>query len=126
MRRCKMKNLLPDDRPREKLRNHGAAALGDNELVALVIGNGSRRASALSIANDLLAAPGGLQGLARRAADDPVRIAGTAARAGPLRRRRPGPDRRHRSRPGGAGGRRARTRPPDADAETGRASADST
>src|SRR4051812_36152597 len=76
MRRCKMKNLLPDDRPREKLRNHGAAALGDNELVALVIGNGSRRASALSIANELLAAHGGLHGLARCAADDLVRIGG--------------------------------------------------
>jgi DNA repair protein RadC len=71
-----MKNLLPDDRPREKLRNHGAAALGDNELVALVIGNGSRRANALSIANDLLAAHGGLHGLARCAADDLVRVGG--------------------------------------------------
>ena len=33
-----MKDLLPDDRPREKLSRHGATALGDNELVALVIG----------------------------------------------------------------------------------------
>ena len=49
-----MKDLLPDDRPREKLRHHGAAALGDNELVALVLGNGSRRGSALSVANALL------------------------------------------------------------------------
>ena len=60
-----MKDLLPDDRPREKLRQHGAAALGDNELVALVIGSGSRRGDALSVANALLAAHGGLHGLAR-------------------------------------------------------------
>jgi DNA repair protein RadC len=71
-----MKDLLPDDRPREKLRHHGAAALGDNELVALVIGNGSRRGSALSVANALLAAHGGLHGLTRCGADDLVRIPG--------------------------------------------------
>src|SRR5262249_52884757 len=33
--------ILTNDRPREKLLRHGAAALGDNELMALVIGNGS-------------------------------------------------------------------------------------
>jgi DNA repair protein RadC len=71
-----MKDLLPDDRPREKLRHHGAAALGDNELVALVLGNGSRRGNALSVANALLAAHGGLHGLTRCTADDFVRIAG--------------------------------------------------
>ena len=73
---CKMKDLLPDDRPREKLRQHGASALGDNELVALVIGNGSRRGNALSVANALLAAHGWLHGLTRCAADDLVRIPG--------------------------------------------------
>jgi DNA repair protein RadC len=71
-----MKNLLPDDRPREKLRHHGAAALGDNELVALVLGNGSRRADALAMANALLAAHGGLHGLTRCVVDDLVRTAG--------------------------------------------------
>ena len=71
-----MKDLLPDDRPREKLRRHGAAALGDNELVALVIGNGSRRGGALSVANALLATHGGLHGLTRCGADDLVRIPG--------------------------------------------------
>ena len=73
---CKMKDLSPDDRPREKLRQHGASALGDNELVALVIGNGSRRGNALSVANALLAAHGGLHGLTRCGADDLVRIPG--------------------------------------------------
>ncbi len=71
-----MKDLLPDDRPREKLRHHGAAALGDNELVALVIGSGSRRGNALSVANALLAAHGGLHGLTRCSSDDFVRIPG--------------------------------------------------
>ena len=44
-----MKHLCPDDRPREKLRRHGAAALGDNELVALVLGNGGPRDNALGL-----------------------------------------------------------------------------
>jgi DNA repair protein RadC len=71
-----MKDLLPDDRPREKLRHHGVAALGDNELVALILGSGCRRGNALSVANALLAAHGGLHGLMRCTPDDFVRIAG--------------------------------------------------
>ena len=54
-----MKELLPDDRPREKLLRHGPSALGDNELVALVLGSGCRRTSALAVANELLATRGG-------------------------------------------------------------------
>jgi DNA repair protein RadC len=80
-----MKDLSPDDRPREKLRHHGAASLGDNELVALVIGNGSRRGNALSVANALLAAHGGLHGLIRCTLDDYARTAGIgSARASQL------------------------------------------
>jgi DNA repair protein RadC len=71
-----MKDLLPDDRPREKLRHHGAGALGDNELVALVLGNGSRLGNALTVANALLAAHGGLHGLTRCGVDDLVTVAG--------------------------------------------------
>jgi len=74
-----MKNLSPDDRPREKLRSHGAAALGDNELVALVIGHGSRGGDALTMANALLAAHGGLHGLTRCTVDDCRRIPGIGA-----------------------------------------------
>jgi DNA repair protein RadC len=65
-----MKLLSPDDRPREKLLRLGASALGDNELVALIIGTGSRRAGALAMANDLLAAHGGLHGLTRVGGDE--------------------------------------------------------
>jgi DNA repair protein RadC len=71
-----MKELSPDDRPREKLLRHGVSALGDNELVALVLGNGSRAANALSVANQLLAAHGGLHGLTRTTCGDLMRVAG--------------------------------------------------
>ena len=42
-----MKTLSLHDRPREKLLRLGAAGLGDNELVAIVVGSGSRAANAL-------------------------------------------------------------------------------
>src|SRR5262245_14826715 len=71
-----MKSLSPDDRPREKLWRHGASALGDNELVALVIAHGGRHGSALAIANALLAAHGGLHGLVRCSCDDLARTCG--------------------------------------------------
>jgi DNA repair protein RadC len=71
-----MKHLSPADRPREKLVRHGVAALGDNELVAVVIGSGSPGADALEIANALLKARGGLHGLARAGESDLRRMAG--------------------------------------------------
>lgn len=60
-----MKAVAPHDRPREKLERLGAAALGDNELLALVLGSGSRHADALALANRLLERAGGLRGLTR-------------------------------------------------------------
>ena len=60
-----MKHLAPHDRPREKLERLGAASLGDNELVAVVFGSGSRDAGALALANTLLARVDGLYGLTR-------------------------------------------------------------
>ena len=71
-----MKELAPNDRPREKLQRHGVAALGDNELVALVLGSGGRCGGALAVANEVLAARGGLHGLARSTGDELARIAG--------------------------------------------------
>jgi len=65
-----MRDLSPDDRPREKLLRLGAAALGDNELVAVVLGSGSRRASALAVANELLTRRGGVHGLLRSGVDE--------------------------------------------------------
>jgi len=71
-----MKFLANDDRPREKLQRHGVAALGDNELLALVIGSGSRRGGALTVANEVLAAHGGVHALARCSADVLARTRG--------------------------------------------------
>src|ERR1051325_7001950 len=74
-----MRGLSPADRPREKLLGRGVSALGDNELVALVIGSGSRGRGALEVANEVLAAHGGLRGLTRASCDDLTRVAGVGA-----------------------------------------------
>jgi DNA repair protein RadC len=60
-----MKHLAPHDRPREKLERLGPAALGDNELLAVILGSGSRDAGALALANTVLARADGLVGLTR-------------------------------------------------------------
>jgi DNA repair protein RadC len=71
-----MKALSVNDRPREKLCRLGAAALGDNELVAIVVGSGSRRGNALSLANEILQTTGGLHGITRTTVDDLRRVDG--------------------------------------------------
>jgi DNA repair protein RadC len=65
-----MKQLAKHDRPREKLQRFGVAALGDNELVAIILGSGSRECGALELANRILERAGGLHALARRAPDE--------------------------------------------------------
>jgi DNA repair protein RadC len=71
-----MKAVAPYDRPREKLERLGPSALGDNELLALVLGSGSRDADALELANRLLASAAGVHNLTRQRAGDLRRVAG--------------------------------------------------
>ena len=49
-----IKNWAIDDRPREKLLTHGAAALSNSELVAILINNGSKNKSAVELAREIL------------------------------------------------------------------------
>lgn len=50
-----IKNWSEDDRPREKLLNKGKATLSDAELVAILIGSGSRSESAVDLGKRILA-----------------------------------------------------------------------
>ena len=59
-----MKELPPEDRPREKLIKNGAAALTDSELLAILIGSGTPEKSALDIARELTADNGILNNIA--------------------------------------------------------------
>jgi DNA repair protein RadC len=71
-----MIDMAPQDRPREKLERNGAAALGDNELLALVIGHGAAGRSALALAGQILALAGGAHGLTRLHRDQLARLPG--------------------------------------------------
>ena len=50
--------LPPDQRPREKLMGRGAAFMSDSELLAILIGSGTRQESALTIASRVLSSCG--------------------------------------------------------------------
>jgi DNA repair protein RadC len=71
-----MKGVAPHDRPREKLERLGPAGLGDNELLALVLGGGVRGRSALDLANRLIEHAGGLPGFTRLSVSALRRVAG--------------------------------------------------
>jgi DNA repair protein RadC len=58
------------DRPREKMVRAGVSALGDGELVALVIGSGTRMRGAVDVARDVLRTAGGADGLLRLGLDE--------------------------------------------------------
>jgi DNA repair protein RadC len=64
------------DRPREKLGRLGVSALADHELLALVLGSGTRRTGALALANLVLDAAGGLHGIPARSGDELRQIPG--------------------------------------------------
>lgn len=49
-----IKRWAKDDRPREKLRDKGAAQLTDSELLAILLREGTRNRSAIDLARDLL------------------------------------------------------------------------
>ena len=74
-----MKEVAPHDRPREKLERLGASALGDNELLALVLGSGSRHRDVLDVSNTVLEQRGGLYGLTRATAADLRTVPGIGA-----------------------------------------------
>ena len=76
-----MNDIEARDRPREKLARAGPGVLGDNELLALVLGSGTRANGSLGVANALLARVGGLHGLHGAGADELREVLGV----GPVR-----------------------------------------
>jgi DNA repair protein RadC len=78
-----LKDLPPDARPREKLLLRGPAALGDAELLALLLRTGTAGRGVLQMARELLDHFGGLAGLLHAGADDLKRFKGLG---GPAKR----------------------------------------
>ena len=61
---ARIRDLPSADRPRERLRDFGAAALSNQELLAILLRTGTAKESALALASRLLAQREGLVGLA--------------------------------------------------------------
>ena len=77
-----LRALAPTDRPRERLRSLGARALSAPELLALVIGPGTKGRPALTLAHDVLARA---DGSLRRLGDRPVASLADVPGLGPSR-----------------------------------------
>ena len=76
-----LKSLPPDARPREKLLARGPAALGDAELLAILLRTGTAGRGVLQMAQEVLSAFGGLHGLLQASGEDLRRIKGLTTRS---------------------------------------------
>jgi DNA repair protein RadC len=65
MSQLKIREMPQEERPREKLAAHGAAALTDPELIAILLRTGIPGANAIELARKLLKDYGSLSGLSR-------------------------------------------------------------
>ncbi|MEY5040629.1 MAG: repair protein RadC [Bacteroidota bacterium] len=71
-----IKNWDIQDRPREKLMEKGADVLTDAELLAIILGSGSAKESALDLAKKIIRVIGSLDKLAKASVNDLTKISG--------------------------------------------------
>lgn len=73
--RIRIKDWAKEDRPRERMMEKGATALSNAELIAILLGSGSQRESALDLAKRILDdVQNNLSELGKRSASDYCRI----------------------------------------------------
>ncbi|SDL95795.1 RadC family protein [Halarsenatibacter silvermanii] len=58
-----VKEMPVEERPREKLQRHGAKFLSSSEILALLLGSGNKKRTAVELSSDLLCELGGLSEL---------------------------------------------------------------
>ena len=63
--RLMLREMVADERPREKLKLRGSAALSDGELLAIILNTGTVGETVTDLSQRLLAQYGGLRGLFR-------------------------------------------------------------
>jgi DNA repair protein RadC len=71
-----VKELPPDDRPREKLLLKGAQNLSDAELIAILLRTGKQGKSVIEIARELISNEGNLSMIAGKTVDSLQRVSG--------------------------------------------------
>ena len=59
----RISDFTDESKPREKLLNYGPESLSDAELLAILLGSGTKERNVLELANDILKEHGGLAGL---------------------------------------------------------------
>jgi DNA repair protein RadC len=76
MSQVKIREMPAQERPREKLAAHGASALTDPELIAILLRTGVPGANAIEVARKLLKDYGSLAGLSRCTVDELAGVRG--------------------------------------------------
>jgi len=71
-----IKNMPQEMRPREKMQARGAESLSEVELLAIILGNGTRNMSALDLAQQLLVLFKGLRNIREASLEDITRVKG--------------------------------------------------
>ena len=76
MSQVKIREMPQEERPREKLAAHGASALTDPELIAILLRTGITGKNAVEVGRDLLKQHGSLRGLSRCTVDELKKVRG--------------------------------------------------
>ena len=71
-----LKELPPEERPREKLQSLGNRNLSNSELLALLLGSGNRDRTALELSQDLLCELGGIEKLGKTSLQELEKLPG--------------------------------------------------
>jgi DNA repair protein RadC len=74
--RLMLREMAPDERPREKLKLRGPAALSDGDLLAIILNTGIVGETVTDVSQRLLAQHGGLRGLFRMDLAELARVRG--------------------------------------------------
>lgn len=74
--KIRIKDLPEEQRPREKMLKNGGEILSDTELLAILIGTGTKDKSALDLANEIIGKYGSFRGLAGRDIEELKQIKG--------------------------------------------------
>ena len=72
----RIKDMPSDQRPREKLLKEGGEILSDIELLAILIGSGTRDKSAIDLADEIIKKYSSFKGLAGRSIEELKEIKG--------------------------------------------------
>jgi DNA repair protein RadC len=72
----RIREMAPEERPRERLLEHGGHALKTTELLAILLRTGMKGRSALALAEEMLQRYGSLEALGRAPANDLLRLKG--------------------------------------------------